>query len=127
MKSLWKYFHVVLFVLKKLQNEIWDFFRICLWSYLAVKGLMFVFLSLFFRCLNNQPRTYFYEDTVSLIETRSEFLAISPMFYISVALEEIFLFILLNNFVPQFTEASSVSWECSINCYSRANVENFNQ
>ena len=49
------------------------------------------------------------------------------MFYISVALEEIFLFILLNNFVPQFTEASLVSWECSINCYSCANIEIFNQ
>ena len=39
MKSLWKYFHVVLFVLKNLQNEIWDFCRIYLRSYLAVKGL----------------------------------------------------------------------------------------
>ena len=46
------------------------------------------------------------------------------MFYISVALEEIFLFILLNNFVPQFTEVSLVSRECSINCYSCANIEN---
>ena len=46
MKSLWKYFHVVLFALKIFYKmpfckmEIWDFCRICLWSYLAVKGLV---------------------------------------------------------------------------------------
>ena len=29
----------VIFFKKILQNEIWDFCRICLWSYLEVKGL----------------------------------------------------------------------------------------
>ena len=39
MKSLWKYFLWCYLFSKILQNEIWEFCRICLWSYLAVKGL----------------------------------------------------------------------------------------
>ena len=42
LKSLWKYFHVELFALKIFYNWkwIWGFCQICLWSHLAVKGLM---------------------------------------------------------------------------------------
>ena len=36
-------------------------------SYRILGMLMVLFFFLLFRCLNNQPRTYFYEDTVSLI------------------------------------------------------------
>ena len=31
---------VICFILLNLQKEIWDFCEICLWSYLAVKGLI---------------------------------------------------------------------------------------